>query len=65
MSNTGRIFLSAMQICNFLFSWRDFITSYERLNLHDLEILGFQQFKIQNSKFKIFLCAPIFRGVIQ
>jgi hypothetical protein len=42
-----------MQICNFLFSWQDFIATYDRLNSHYLEILRLQQFKIHNSKFKI------------
>jgi len=31
--------LSAMQIRNVLFSWRHFITKYERQNSHHLEIL--------------------------
>jgi hypothetical protein len=42
MSNTDWFFylrVSAMQICNFLFSWRDFTGAYKRLNSYELEIL--------------------------
>jgi len=41
--------LTPDEICNFLFSWGDFITKYERLNSYHLEILWLQQFEIQNS----------------